>query len=85
MRTCAVLGSGMSRSIVSKGPLGLETWIERTLFFYLNFNRSFLYYLSLVKALLLHMSAIHFSVVVTLSRVNLEITNLVYLYVCMHA
>ena len=28
MRTCAAPGSGMSRSIISKGPLALETWTE---------------------------------------------------------
>src|ERR671934_2200614 len=29
MRTCAAPGSGVSRSTISKGPLGLETWTKR--------------------------------------------------------
>src|SRR5215211_4100355 len=29
IRTCAAPGSGTSRSTISKGPLGLETWIAR--------------------------------------------------------
>jgi len=32
IRTCGELGSGISRSTISKGPLGLDTCTERILY-----------------------------------------------------